>query len=173
MTTTVRPLTPKDAEAFRAIRLESLLAHPTAFGMGYEDEADLGIETFAARLSEPLPSSAFGGFDGEELVAIARLRVAPNVKQRHRGTIVGVYVRPAFRRSGLSHRLIDSIIQHARQHELETLLLTVAVGNHAARALYVGRGFIGYGVDKGALKLHGTYVDEELMALSLKAAAVS
>lgn len=167
---TLRRLGSADAASFRDVRLASLRAHPEAYGSAFEEEVDLPIAVFARQLAALPPSATYGGFDGNALVAVARLDVSSAIKRRHRGTIVGVYVDPAHRRTGLARRLVETIVVDARQHGLEAVSLSVSVGNAAARSLYVTLGFTDYGLHRRALKLGGAYVDEQLMAMELAGA---
>lgn len=48
----IRLLTPNDAEAFHALRLEGLLEAPAAFGSSFEEERDLPLATIAGRLRQ-------------------------------------------------------------------------------------------------------------------------
>ena len=88
-------------------------------------------------------------------------------ESRHKGTIVGVYVQPSDRGRGLARQLMDRAIAEARRVGVDTLLLTVTVGNDAAERLYLGLGFRRYGVEKRALRIGARYFDEALMDLRL------
>ena len=52
--------------------------------------------------------------------------------------------------------------------DIEQIHLTVVSSNKAANSLYASFGFVTYGIEKNALKVDGTYFDEELMVLFLK-----
>jgi RimJ/RimL family protein N-acetyltransferase len=160
-------LTQAHLPAFRTLRLESLLLHPEAFGSSFEEEAPLDLAGFARMVPEAPPSATFGGFAGPALVGIAALFVAPRLKQCHKGTINGVYVRPEHRGTGLARQLMSSVIAAAQDANLALLHLTVTVGNEPARRMYLRLGFQPYGVERRALRVNGTWYDNELMALDL------
>jgi len=149
------------------VRLLALQRHPEAFSSSYEEESQLDLDGFTRLVPAEPPGAAMGAFDGSALVGIAGLFVAPRLKQRHNGTVVGVYVDPEFRRAGLARCLMQSVIDAARQAQLVSLRLSVTVGNETARRLYIGLGFQTYGVDRRALKVGDRYYDDELMALDL------
>lgn len=93
--------------------------------------------------------------------------MSPKLKQRHKGHVVGVYVVPYWRRTGLARALVDRLITEACANGLLSLTLSVTVGNDAARQLYRNAGFVPYGTEPGGLMIGSKLVDEELMALTL------
>jgi ribosomal protein S18 acetylase RimI-like enzyme len=161
----IRPLTEAEADAvlYRDIRLEALRANPEAFGSTFEIEDAQPLSWFSARLAS---SILFGAFRDAKLVAIAGFAIQQGQKQAHKGAIWGMYVRPDARRTGIGRRLIEAIIELAR-HRVELIQLTVVRDNEQARRLYARLGFLEYGIEKNALKQHGRYYDEVLMAKDL------
>lgn len=57
-----------------------------------------------------------------------------------------IVVAPAARRCGLGKRLLQTLLQHARQHQAQAVWLEVRASNAAARALYESCGFAPVGV---------------------------
>ncbi|MGD0214966.1 MAG: GNAT family N-acetyltransferase [Terriglobales bacterium] len=160
----IRRLMPADAALFRDIRLEGLRLNPEAFGSTFEAENARPVAFFAERLSG---SKVYGAFQGSELVGIAALLIGQGQKEAHKGRLVGMYVRPASRKSGVGQRLVEAIIEVARQ-SVEVVQLSVVRDNEAARRLYERLGFVEWGVEKNALKQDGRYYDEVHMANDLK-----
>jgi ribosomal protein S18 acetylase RimI-like enzyme len=160
----IRRLTPADAALFRNIRLEGLRLNPEAFGSTFEAENARPVAFFAERLGG---SKIIGAFQGSELVGIAGLLIGQGQKEAHKGRLVGMYVRPGARKSGVGQRLVEAIIEAARQ-SVELIQLSVVSDNEAARRLYERLGFMEWGVEKDALKQDGRYYDEIHMAKDLK-----
>jgi ribosomal protein S18 acetylase RimI-like enzyme len=160
----VRRLMPADAARYRETRLAALKNSPEAFGSTFETESLKPLSSFAERLGS---SAVFGAFRDGELLGIAGFAFHEGLKEAHKGLLWGMYVRPNARKSGVGRRLVDAVIDFARQH-VEILQLRVVSDNEPARRLYAGRGFIEYGLEKDSLKQTGTYYDEVLMALDLK-----
>ncbi|MCB8820493.1 GNAT family N-acetyltransferase [Microvirga rosea] len=158
----LRALTPSEAEAYRAIRLQSLLDTPEAFGASYEEEAALSLDDFRARIPATGPNRIYGGFDGPELMGVAGFVVQDRLKSRHKGILWGVYVRPEARRCGLGEALVQQVIRHAMDH---VIVLEAAVGlsNERARRTYHKLGFKPYGIERKALRIDDTFYDEELL----------
>jgi ribosomal protein S18 acetylase RimI-like enzyme len=161
----VRRLTPADAARYREIRLAGLRNSPEAFGSTFETESLKPMSSFAERLRS---SAVFGAFRGTELLGIAGFAFHEGVKEAHKGLLWGMYVRPNARKSGVGRQLVDAVVDFARQ-QVEILQLRVVADNEPARRLYAGLGFVEYGLEKSSLKQGGTYYDEILMALDLKA----
>jgi ribosomal protein S18 acetylase RimI-like enzyme len=158
-----RRLTADDAPLFRDIRLEALQLAADAFASTFEAESTKPLSFFAERLGG---SHVLGAFRAQRLVGIATLIVLQSAKMAHKGHLVGMYVRPEARRSGVGRGLVEAIIETARRH-VEVIQLTVVAGNETARHLYAGLGFEQYGLEKKALKSGERYFDEILMAKDL------
>lgn len=167
MSPTIRSLVRDDATTYRELRLEALERHPEAFGSAFEDERVHPPEHFAERIVGDPPKATFGAFEAERLVGMAGFYAHQGLKVRHGGVLWGMYVRPAWRGSGLAERLVRTVVDHARGHDIELLELTVAQENRAAAALYDRLGFTPFGVREDALKVNGRYVAEVLMLLRL------
>jgi RimJ/RimL family protein N-acetyltransferase len=159
--TEIRRLLPQDAALYRDIRLEALRTEPDAFSSTFDAEQDQPLDTFAARLAD---STVFGAFIDGELDGVAGFYVQPGPKHAHKGMLWGMFVRPAYRGTGIGRRLVEAVVAHARQH-VELLELFVVADNWAARRLYQRLGFIEYGIERHATKYRGRYHDDVLMAL--------
>ena len=155
----VRRLGVADAALYRALRLEGLEQAPEAFGSTLEREMAMPLAAFAARLEERV---VLGAFDGGECVGLAGLIVETMEKERHKGTLFGMYVRPAARKRGAGAALVEGILA-AAGGQVAQVKLAVVDGNAGARRLYERCGFVAYGVEKRALRFRGRYYDEVLM----------
>ena len=164
--TMIRPLVTADADAFRALRLDALATAAEAFGSSHDEEAAFPLETFRARIEGPEPSAIFGAFADGGLVGMAGFLASEKRKQRHKGTLWGVFVRPAWRGHGLGERLVKRVVEHAGQH-VTILHASVVTTNQRARMMYQRLGFKPYGVEWQALCVDGIFYDEELLALDL------
>lgn len=160
MTLTIRRLGPEDAEAYRAIRHEALANHPEAFvstaeGFARKSDAEIrqtleGLTIFGAFL----PDGPLGGIN-------AFLR-NEGAKERHRGWMIQVYVRPQHRGTGMAQGLVEHLVEHARNHVLQ-IHLGVWSENVPAIKLYKRLGFETYGTEPRYLFVNGRFIDEHLM----------
>jgi ribosomal protein S18 acetylase RimI-like enzyme len=165
----VRPLVTADADEFRRVRLDALRLHPEAFAASYEDECVLDAAQFAERLTTP-GLTRFGAFAREEMVGLVGLHLPSGPKVRHKAHLFSMYVAAGHRRTGLADRLVQAVIDAAREAGALVLQLTVTAGNAPAQLLYKRMGFQVYGVERRALKVGDRFYDEELMALDLDGA---
>ena len=155
----IRRLVGADADAFRAIRLEGLERHPSAFGASFKEERARPLSFFAERLDA---NHVLGGEDQDRLLGVAGFQFHDSEKVRHRGTLWGMYVREQARGTGLARRLVDGILAHGRQC-VEEIGLRVSAENATAIALYKAAGFVVTGQDARSLKVDGVYYDELMM----------
>jgi ribosomal protein S18 acetylase RimI-like enzyme len=166
MNPVIRALGPEDAAAFRDIRLEALRLSPEAFGGSYEIDSRRPTEFFVDRLAG---STVFGGFAGTTLLGMAGFKQEEGLKERHKATLWGMYVRPEARGTGLSRLLVEAVLEHARGR-VEQVLLAVVADNEPACRLYAAAGFVEYGLEPASLKQNGRYYDERLMISRLRSA---
>jgi ribosomal protein S18 acetylase RimI-like enzyme len=170
----LRLLTATDAESFWHLRLEALRNDPASFADSTEEHQSTTVETARERLSSGDPATNFvvGMFEEGRLTATAGFYRSHHNKERHKGHIWGVYVRPESRGKGVARALMQEIIRRARSiNGLEQVLL-VASTHLPARKLYESLGFQAYGVEPHSLKIitkTGTeYVDDVLMVLDIR-----
>jgi ribosomal protein S18 acetylase RimI-like enzyme len=160
----IRPMRASEATAWREMRLEALQAHPTAFMDSYEEAVARPLADLEARFAAPGPNVTLGVFADGALMGTAGFVVDTQLKARHKGMMVGVYLRPALRGTGAADALIAALIAHARQH-VEVLRAVVNPANEPARKLYFRHGFSTYGREPRALRWDGVDHDDELIAI--------
>jgi RimJ/RimL family protein N-acetyltransferase len=156
----VRRLDADDAIAYRDIRLQALREHPDAFASSYESASRQPESYFGDVLGKLAFFGALGP-DGTMLGVVA-FSQCDGDKEKHRGWLVQMYVRPEMRGTGCALALIEALVEHARRHVIQ-LHLGVASHNEAALRLYRRAGFEGYGTDPRFLCVNGRYIDEHLM----------
>ncbi len=160
MSFSIRQLGPGDLTAYRAIRHEALANHPEAFVSSAEtfaqkSDADI-IQMFDAIsvFGAILPDNTLGG-----IIAFMR---DDTPKERHRGWMIQVYVRPDHRGTGLSGALVDHLVANVPEG-VKQIHLGVWSENEPAIRLYQKLGFEIYGTEPRYLYVNGRYLDEHLM----------
>jgi ribosomal protein S18 acetylase RimI-like enzyme len=159
----IRRVTPAEAASYRRIRLEGLQRSSEAFSSTFDRENAQADGWFAERLAS---SDVLGAWQDTDLAGVAGFRAHEGLKEAHKGTLWGMYVRPEFRGTGTAQRLVEAVIAIARAR-VEVLQLQVWQDNTAARRLYESFGFVEYGLEIKALKQDGIYYNEILMAKAL------
>jgi ribosomal protein S18 acetylase RimI-like enzyme len=168
----IRIITEHDVEEFIRLRLEALTREPYAFARAPEDERSRSPESVAPRLrAVPEGNFVVGAFAGGHMVGQAGFVRSEGRKERHKGTIWGVYVTAAARGQGVAKAMLIQLLDRVRGYPgLEQVSLSVSIPQEAARRLYSTLGFEVYGYEKHALKVGETYVDEEHRVLWLQEA---
>jgi GNAT superfamily N-acetyltransferase len=92
---------------------------------------------------------------------------APKMKQRHAGSIWGMYVTPGARSGGAGGALLNAAIRQAREWGLVQLQLGVMETALTAKRLYEAAGFRSWGREPRALHWKGRFVDEYHLVLEL------
>src|SRR3954468_19630815 len=98
-------LTPSEAQPYRALMLQAYAREPDAFTSTPEERAALPLSWWEKRLGAQDDAYAFGAFDGAELVGAIALERDERAKTRHKGHIVGMYVRDTHRARGVGAAL--------------------------------------------------------------------
>lgn len=165
----VRRLSPGDGPAYRALRLRALREHPDAFTSSYEEDVQQPLQVSFTRLASPL-YSFWGAFQGEELYGMVGLERELRSKNRHKGTVIAMYVTPEVTGQGVGRALLQALLAHARSEGVQSLVLTVTEGNAHARRLYTGAGFRSFGIEPDAIRIAGQSFAKNHMHLDLNQA---
>jgi ribosomal protein S18 acetylase RimI-like enzyme len=169
MPVAIRILTKDDAAAYWHLRLDALESEPQSFGDSAEEHRATSVESAAERLAaHPDENFVFGAFDAGQIVGMAGFYRNRHANARHNGHLWGVYVHPRYRGQGIGRVLVAAVMERIRACPgVEQVMLTVACGQAAARALYCSFGFASYGIVPRGRKIGGQYFDDEHMVLRL------
>ena len=172
----IRRLLPADASAYRALMLEAYAGHPDAFTSSVAERAALPHSWWESRL-DPAPRPAaivLGAFRREQLAGVAGVSFEAREKARHKATLFGMYVGPAYRGEGLGGQLVHAVLAQARMRpDVIVLQLTVTDGNATARALYERCGFVQFGLEPCAVAVGSGFVAKVHMWCDLRAGAAT
>ncbi|MDB5943869.1 MAG: family N-acetyltransferase [Ramlibacter sp.] len=162
----IRRIVPSDAPAFRALRLRALREHPQAFTSSHEEDEQIALAATEERLQDDGGTRFWGAFDSE-LRGMAGLQREQRAKNRHKATVVGMYVAPEAAGRGIGAALVERLVAAARTSGVAMLVLTVTDGNRAATRLYERAGFRSFGVEPDAIRVGGRSFAKRHMYLEL------
>jgi RimJ/RimL family protein N-acetyltransferase len=167
--TSIRLLTPRDADALIRLRAEALANDPLSFAASPEDDRAHSADIVRASLADVDEQAIFGGFQDGTLQGMVGLYRDPKLKRRHIAHIWGVYVSPNARGIGLGRAMMLAAIARARQWQgIEQIQLSASTHEPGPVRLYESVGFKTWGIEKQALLNNGRYGDEAHMVLKLR-----
>ena len=146
----IREFSPDDVDAYCKIRLEALETDPDAFGRTAEEFKSRSHEFYVQRVQNNYASAdivTLGAFVDNQPVGMMGIIRKSNPKLRHIVEVFGVYVSPESRGQHIGSKLLDALIEQAKQMDgVEQLYLGVVRNNQAAITLYKSREFTQYGL---------------------------
>jgi ribosomal protein S18 acetylase RimI-like enzyme len=158
---TVRRARPDEWAVLRELRLRALADAPDAFASTLADEAaapeemwrrradggpdvvNLIAEARASRGSDDTSHRDGDAAAAGDGVGMATVRLEPD--KGGRAHLLGMWVDPSFRGSGVAAALLDHAVGWARDKGATEMVLWVADHNTAARRLYERAGFVATG----------------------------
>lgn len=138
--------------------LEAYALQPDAFTSTAAERGALPRAWWEARLQDGPDATVvtFGALDREALVGAVTLVFETGARTKHKASLVGMYVREAFRKAGVGTAFVDAVLETARNRPGTLVVqLTVSSHNAAAKRLYERHGFVEFGVEPYAVA-HGS-----------------
>jgi RimJ/RimL family protein N-acetyltransferase len=165
----IREVEAEDLATFKEVRLEALLNHPEVFASVYEEEMNDSDEKWLARIAaaDGRSSITYLAYVDGQPAGMAGIFCGFSPKNKHSGTIWGVYIRPKYRGQGIATRLLEACASWAREGAMRVLKLNVVTTNTAAIKCYSNYGFQVYGLEPKALFVDNRYYDELLMVKTI------
>ena len=149
----IRALEPADLDKYRALMLEAFEVDADAFTSTRQEREQKASAWWLARMDHPYDlGRAFGAFQAGQMVGTVAIEYSDRLKTRHKGQVVGLYVRSAHRGQGLAQALLAAVVADARERPaISVLTLTCTQGNERAQRLYASAGFEVFGVEPRAI----------------------
>lgn len=170
---TLRLLTERDLDAYKALRDAMLARHEQAFTSDAATERAREAVSYRVRLHPQAGGKSLftlGAWQGQRLVGALTCEQENRQKVRHIAHLIGMMVDDEFGGRGIGRHLLQQALTLLRREPLlETVTLSVTAGNRAAIALYRRAGFTRYGHLPRAIRLaDGSYHAKDLMSLDLR-----
>jgi len=137
----IRPFRADEWRLYRRLRLRALADSPDAFASTLDAARARPVgwwESRLAGLDDELDLALLAEADGEP-AGLAWGRIEPHA--RHTAAVYQMWVAPEHRRSGAGRRLLEGVIDWAKQRGVNSICLEVTIGNDPARHLYEAAGF--------------------------------
>ena len=136
-TMNIVPITERNWHSLKAVRLESLIDSPDAFGLTYQDAKEISKVKWQSIASGKEGLKFFLARSGGEIVGlVGGFHIAEEYE------LVSMWVRPEKRNNGIGGQLIKELLNHAKSQGSGTVALHVSLDNKVARKLYAKAGFI-------------------------------
>jgi ribosomal protein S18 acetylase RimI-like enzyme len=135
----IEPITTRNLEVFRKVRLRALLDSPSAFGSTYAREASFDDDEWARRVERWSGEQGIGflAMDDEEPCGIA----GALLEESGRAQLVSMWTAPGCRQRGAGRLLVEAVIGWAASRGLQTIRLMVTSQNRTALCFYEQLGF--------------------------------
>lgn len=136
------PISPENAQVFKAVRLRALRDTPSAFGSTYVREAQLSDADWLKRAHRWNGDRANGfiAMDGDDACGIACSFFDENDPSRVH--LISMWTAPTHRRRGVGQRLVNELIVWAGSRGARSMVLLVTSNNAGATRFYEHLGFV-------------------------------
>ena len=137
----IKPVTPLNRSAFKAVRLRALQDTPHAFGSTHAKESQFPDSEWLARV-ERMNGETGAGFlamDDETPCGIVGSFLDQNDPiQAH---VISMWTAPTHRQQGIGRLLVNEVLKWARGRNARSLVLMVTSNNEPAIRFYQRMGF--------------------------------
>ncbi len=163
----IRELQPQDAETLLAYvkqiggESDNLTFGPEGFPITVEKEQEM----LQAKIDDP-KSVMYGVWCGEELIADGSINALPR-RMSHRAEL-GLTVVKEMWNKGIGSKLLNKLIEYAKNAGIKIINLEVRSDNAAAIHLYEKFGFKRIGTSPAYFKIGEEHFDFEIMYLDLR-----
>ena len=144
MPSQVGRIQPEEWQVYRQVRLAALAEAPYAFMSTLEREKAFGQDAWRQRLASPTAATFIAWRDGEPTGTATGKLDDPADEHAVPGAwqLVGMWVDPSARGTGIARELVEAVAKHARALGAASLVLWVTEINDRARAFYRKLGFV-------------------------------
>lgn len=127
----------KDWMFLKQVRLAALLDTPTAFGVSYQEAAQYSDGQWKKRASSAAGPEFWLAIKDDKPVGM----IGAGVNQANRYNLIGMWVEPAARGSGVAAQLVEAVKSRAIGKGHDRVFLDVSPDNARASNFYLKQGF--------------------------------
>lgn len=162
---TLRHMTPEDARSYQAFN--DVIASETTYTLRYPGRVYPPGDWAARWISDAASpvNLSLGAFEGTRLIAQIGFNATHpgHPWTKHVGHF-GMMILKGYWDQGLGRRLLEIVLNRAREAGIMRVEATVRAANERALRMYVNAGFVVEGTRKNAAFIDGTYHDERYIA---------
>ena len=135
------PITAKNVQTFKKVRLEALQDTPTAFGSTYARERELADSDWLKRVENWSGERGIGflAMAGDNACGLAGSFL--DQENASRAQLISMWTAPEYRRQGVGRLLVSAAAEWARSKGCTALDLLVTSSNQSAIHFYTTLGF--------------------------------
>lgn len=159
-----KTLTPDDAAAWQALRIEGARDFPLGFMVTLDEVTAATHDHCRDRLRG---GAVRGVFDGDALIGFCGFHRQTLQQVQHRAEIGPFFITARYQGSGAAQALMKGIVAEARALGLAQLELYVDTDNPRATAFYEKQGFVQVATHHDTLRINGRSHDDLFMTLRL------
>jgi ribosomal protein S18 acetylase RimI-like enzyme len=134
----VRETNVQDWVSLKTVRLEALLDAPTAFGVSYQAAINYTDERWKELASSEGQPHFWLALDRNKPVGM----IGGGVDQTSRFNLIGMWIKPEFRGSGVAEHLVNAVKARAIDKGYRRVMLGVSPDNLRASRFYRKQGFV-------------------------------
>lgn len=134
----VRETNVQDWVSLKTVRLEALLDAPTAFGVSYQAAINYTDERWKELASSESQPHFWLALDRDRPVGM----IGGGVDRASRFNLIGMWIKPEFRGSGVAERLVNAVKACAINMGYRRVILGVSPANPRASRFYRKQGFV-------------------------------
>lgn len=157
---------PNDFDGVKELMLQALQTDPTAFSISYEEYKDKDdywwhgyIDPFLYKNLQEFIVAVNKG----KIIGSSGLVFENKERKKHTSLLSWFYVTPEFRHSGIGTKLLEKIIELAKERNLSKISLMANQEQDSAINLYKRYGFAISGKLEKELNINGKFYDVILM----------
>ena len=153
----LRYLTEDDFAEFKELRLEGLKSHPKSYMHIYDEESKRPDVYWKNMLKS---NWIIGATKKKQLVGFAIMTPCDGIKQRHKATVWGAYVKEEFRNGGIGKSMRLELFEKAKTYGMTHVTSAIVGDNPASLGMHLSVGYEQMYIEKRGLRHRdNTYSD--------------
>jgi ribosomal protein S18 acetylase RimI-like enzyme len=138
----IEPITPRNVDVFKEVRLRALREDPNAFGSTYAREVQFDDAEWARRVERWNGERGVGFVAMDDSTPCGIAGSLLDEADATRAQLVSMWIASTHRQLGVGRLLVNEVLNWARTRRIRTMLLMVVSNNDSAIRFYERLGFL-------------------------------